>query len=181
MYATGAGLADLYLQEAGLSEHLFKLGLMKSSSCCIDPNTTTQTDKFSKDVVTCALMSGNGNYENRKHPGARANYVMSSPLALLLATLGNVNIDITGDEIQFPDKSVKIADLWPDKDEMIALEYSEVLPKVCSNVFQDLACAFKDEDKRSPVPFLWGDNSLYILKPPYLELPLGKHTTSNQT
>ena len=123
-YATGAGLADLYLDQAGLTNILMKFGLEHSITCCADPNSSTkQTPVLPEQTVTCALLSGNGNYENRRFEGARANYLMSSPLALLLASVGSVRVDLTGDTLTFKDgQVVTISDIWPDRDQLIRLE-----------------------------------------------------------
>ena len=155
-----------------------QFGLEKSTSCCVDPNSKDKTsNNYSKDVITCALLSGNGNYENRKFPGACANYLMSSPLAILLAAAGNVDVDLSQNHINLLNgETLKISDIWPSRSDLINLECKTVLPKVCAAVYKDLStfnCQFEEISVPNNQPFPWNPLSLYILQPPYLELQSG--------
>ena len=179
-YATGAGLADLYLNEAGLSDIFIKFGMVKSVSCCVYQDKTACQLDNSQDIITCALLSGNGNYENRKFPGVKANFLMSSPLALLYAAFGNVNFDLSNNILSQDDgTSLKISDIWPDRKSLIDLECKHVLPNVCYTVFKEFS-SFGSQSETINLPFKdtsfpWTEKSLYITRPPYLDMDTGKN------
>jgi aconitate hydratase len=45
------------------------------------------------DIVACAVLSGNRNFEARVHPLSRGNYLASPPLVVAYALAGTVDID----------------------------------------------------------------------------------------
>ena len=47
------------------------------------------------DLVACAVISGNRNFEARVHPHVKANYLASPILVVAFALAGRVDIDIT--------------------------------------------------------------------------------------
>jgi len=51
------------------------------------------------DLVACAVLSGNRNFEGRVHPSTRANYLASPPLVVAYALAGTVDIDFEKDPI----------------------------------------------------------------------------------
>ena len=53
----------------------------------------------SEDLVACAVLSGNRNFEGRVHPATRANYLASPPLVVAYALAGTVDIDFEKDPI----------------------------------------------------------------------------------
>ena len=169
-------MADLYLSEAGLSDIIVEFGLHKSSSCCVDSRSKS-VFPFPKNAVTCALLSGNGNYENRKFPDARANYLMSSPLAILLAAVGNVDVDLSQTHVTLQSgETLEIGSIWPSRSDLIDLECKVVLPRVCSAVYKDLSTfssQFDQIEVQNNQSFAWNPTSLYILRPPYLEMRPG--------
>ena len=177
-YSTGAGLADLYLDEAGLSDILIEFGLEKSSSCCVDQDNFICKSKLSERVITCAVLSGNGNYENRKFSGAQANFLMSSPLALLFAAFGNITVDMSKNILPLNcGAPLRISELWPDRRTLIELECKHVLPSVCSKVYKEFS-TFSPEFEAVHLPsndnsFPWNLKSLYITRPPFLDMASG--------
>ena len=47
------------------------------------------------DLVVCAVLSGNRNFEARIHPEVKANYLASPPLVVAYALAGRMDIDLT--------------------------------------------------------------------------------------
>ncbi len=67
------------------------------------------------DLVACAVLSGNRNFEARIHPEVKANYLASPPLVVAYALAGRMDIDITTEPLgQDTDgEPVYLADVWP--------------------------------------------------------------------
>lgn len=61
-----------------------------------EPVTKAITDN---DIVACAVLSGNRNFEARVHPLTRGNYLASPPLVVAYALAGNVNVDFDTEPI----------------------------------------------------------------------------------
>jgi len=69
------------------------------------------------DIVACAVLSGNRNFEARVHPLSRGNYLASPPLVVAYALAGTVDIDFEKDPIG-KDKygvDVFLKDIWPSR------------------------------------------------------------------
>lgn len=90
-FHSGGGLASLYLEKLNLQSALSDIGFTTSESCCQTLPVENVAELSKPNLVTCALLSGNGNYECRKFAGAKANYLMSSPLAILLSVVGYID------------------------------------------------------------------------------------------
>ena len=69
------------------------------------------------DIVACAVLSGNRNFEARVHPLSRGNYLASPPLVVAYALAGTVDIDFEktplGKDQQ--GKDVYLTDIWPTR------------------------------------------------------------------
>ena len=56
------------------------------------------------DLVACAVLSGNRNFEARIHPEVKANYLASPPLVVAYALAGRIDIDLESEPLgQTPD------------------------------------------------------------------------------
>lgn len=69
------------------------------------------------DIVACAVLSGNRNFEARVHPLSRGNYLASPPLVVAYALAGNVNVDFEKEPIGKDQngKDVMLSDIWPTR------------------------------------------------------------------
>ena len=100
--APGSKVVTDYLKAAGLIEPLEKIGFyLVGYGCttCIG-NSGPLPDPVSKavdenDMVVCAVLSGNRNFEGRVHPQVRANWLASPPLVVAFALAGTTNINLT--------------------------------------------------------------------------------------
>ena len=87
--APGSKIVTEYLDEAGLTEPLEKLGFnLVGYGCttCIG-NSGPLPSPIAKairdnDLVACSILSGNRNFEGRISPDVRANYLASPPLVV---------------------------------------------------------------------------------------------------
>ena len=73
-----------------------------------------------RDLVACAVLSGNRNFEARIHPEVKANYLASPPLVVAYALAGRMDIDLDTEPLgQEPDgDDVYLADIWPTPQEI---------------------------------------------------------------
>jgi aconitate hydratase len=69
------------------------------------------------DLVVCAVLSGNRNFEGRVHPLSRANYLASPPLVIAYALAGTTNIDFDKEPIGKDKDGIDVffKDIWPTK------------------------------------------------------------------
>ena len=99
--APGSRVVTDYLDEAGLTEPLEKLGFNTvgyGCTTCIG-NSGPLPEPVAKavtegDLVAAAVLSGNRNFEGRINPLVKANYLASPPLVVAYALAGTTDIDL---------------------------------------------------------------------------------------
>ncbi len=179
--APGSKVVTDYLRESGLLPELEKLGFyLVGYGCttCIgnagplpEPIAAGIQDA---DLVACAVLSGNRNFEGRIHPQVRANYLASPPLVVAYALAGRMDLDLYNEPLGQDEKGnpVYLKDIWPRPEE-IRQEIgrsvkSEMFRKQYSEVFEG-----DDRWKTMPTPggelFAWDPNSTYVREAPYFE------------
>jgi aconitate hydratase len=179
--APGSKVVTDYLKESGLLPHLEKLGFyLVGYGCttCIG-NTGPLPEPIAAgiqegDLVACAVLSGNRNFEGRIHPQVRANYLASPPLVVAYALAGRMDIDITTEPLANDQKGtpVYLKDIWPTaeevRDEIGKSVRSEMFKKEYSEVFEG-----DERWKKMPTPqgelFAWDPHSTYVRAAPYFE------------
>ncbi len=170
-YLTAAGLVP-YLEQQRF--HLVGYGC----TTCIG-NSGPLPDDVSRaidsgNLMVCAVLSGNRNFEGRVHPEVRANYLASPPLVVAYALAGTLDLDLTKDPIGAgkDGKPVYLKDIWPTRHEVEqTIEKclkSDMFKSVYADVFQG------DEHWRSlDVPegdlYQWEAASTYVKHPSYFE------------
>ena len=179
--APGSKVVTEYLNEAGLTPHLEKLGFhLVGYGCttCIG-NSGPLPSEISRAVgennlVVCAVLSGNRNFEGRINPDVRANYLASPPLVVAYALAGRMDIDLLNEPIG-RDKSgsdVFLRDIWPSQAEISETVRRTVKPAMFSSKYSDVFSG--DERWRDlPVPtgsrYRWDSSSTYVKNPPFFE------------
>jgi aconitate hydratase len=177
--APGSKVVTRYLEQAGLLEDLEKLHFnVVGYGCttCIGnsgplPDAVAQAVREG-DLVACAVLSGNRNFEGRISPDVRANYLASPPLVVAYALAGRIGIDLKNEPLGFDknDEPVFLKDLWPSRQEIDttvrAALRSDMFKSEYANVYEG------DETWQSmPAPdgatFAWDDDSTYVKLPPY--------------
>ena len=128
--APGSKVVTDYLKDAALLPYLEKLGFgVVAYGCTTCMGAAGPLDAkiedavVSKDLVTCAVLSGNRNFEARVHANLRANYLASPALVVAYALAGTVRTDLTKDPLgkDKDGKPVYLKDLWPSDAEVAAL------------------------------------------------------------
>ena len=120
--APGSKVVTDYLTGGGLLGDLEALGFyLVGYGCttCIG-NSGPLPDEIAaamqkSDVVACAVLSGNRNFEGRIHPQVKVNYLASPPLVVAYALAGKMDIDLTKEPLGIgkDGKPVFLKDIWP--------------------------------------------------------------------
>jgi aconitate hydratase len=179
--APGSKVVTDYLNEAGLTSYLDKLGFnLVGYGCttCIGnsgplPDTIVKAIQ-ENDLIAVAILSGNRNFEGRVHANTRANYLASPPLVVAYAIAGTMDIDLSEEPLGIGSEGneVFLKDIWPTRDEiekvMKLSVKSEMFRREYENVFEG------DEHWKSlTVPggdrYNWGKSSTYIKAAPFFE------------
>ena len=177
--APGSKVVTEYYEQAGLTPYLEALGFYTvgyGCTTCIG-NSGPLPEAVSEavtegDLVACAVLSGNRNFEARIHPEVKANYLASPPLVVAYALAGRMDIDITTEPLGHDPtgEPVYLADIWPSPDEVqetieAAIDRDMFL-STYANVYEG-----EDAWRELPVPtgelFEWEPDSTYVRRPPY--------------
>jgi aconitate hydratase len=179
--APGSRVVTDYFERAGLTPYLEALGFHTvgyGCTTCIG-NSGPLAEEISSaiaggDLVACAVLSGNRNFEARIHPEVKANYLASPPLVVAYALAGRMDVDLLTEPIgQDPDgHDVYLRELWPSSEEI----GQTVARAVSGELFRDrYADVFTgDETWRAlEIPggnlYEWDPSSTYVRKPPYFD------------
>ena len=179
--APGSKVVTNYLKESGLLPYLEKLGFyLVGYGCttCIG-NSGPLPEPIAAgiqegDLVACAVLSGNRNFEGRIHAQVRANYPPPPPLVVAYALAGRMDMDLYSEPLgNDPTGSpVYLKDIWPTPEEI----REEIRKSVKSDMFKKEYGQVFDGDerwKKMPTPegelFAWDPNSTYVREAPYFE------------
>jgi aconitate hydratase len=178
--APGSTVVTDYLEASGLDQSLNGLGFdLVGYGCttCIG-NSGPLPEEISaavneKDLVVCAVLSGNRNFEGRINQDVKANYLASPPLCVAYALAGRMDFDFETEPLgtDGDGNDVFLSDLWPSsqevKDTVAEAVKADMFKKNYANVFEG------DETWRAiKVPegdrYDWPD-STYVRRPPFFE------------
>ena len=176
--APGSRVVTEYYKASGLLEYLDKLGFQivgYGCTTCIG-NSGPLPDAIAKAIednklVTCAVLSGNRNFEGRVNPLTRFNYLASPPLVVAYALAGRMDIDLTKEPLGIGnDGPVFLRDIWPTPQDV----QDEITRSVKSEFFKtQYADVFHGDEfwQKLEVPggetFTWDESSTYVKNPPY--------------
>jgi aconitate hydratase len=179
--APGSKVVTDYLKRAGLIEYLERLRFhLVGYGCttCIGnsgpmPEAIAAAVKQG-DLVACAVLSGNRNFEGRINPVVRFNYLASPPLVVAYALAGTMDFDPERDPLgkDRQGNPVYLRDIWPSPRELAevvgAAIDSAMFRKEYGQVFEG------DEHWRGlKVPegdlFRWQKDSTYVKAPPFFD------------
>ncbi len=180
----GSVVVSKYLQAAGLQSSLDTLGFHIAGYSCATCfggtgpiDATLEEAILEDDVVTCAVVSGNRNFEARIHQAVRGAYLASPPLVVAFALAGRINIDFAIDPIGHNAKgeAVFLKDLWPSNEEIADKMSIAMNPEHYRAVYSMSASEMNplwDGITQASGPlFPWDPQSTYIKAPPFVSDP----------
>ena len=180
-FAPGSRAVTSYIENAGLTEPLDKLGFNLVGYGCttcignsgpLDQPIADAIDQ--NDLTVAAVLSGNRNFEGRVHAQVRAAYLASPPLVVAFALAGRVDIDLTNEPLGTGSdgRPVYLADIWPSREEVDAVMAEAIGPDVFSSNY---ASVFEGDEhwKTMAAPtgdtYAWDPASTYVQKPPFFD------------
>ena len=179
--APGSKVVTEYYDKAGLTPYLEELGFHTvgyGCTTCIG-NSGPLPEEISRgiqqgDLVACAVLSGNRNFEARIHAEVKANYLASPPLVVAYALAGRMDVDLSSEPIGVGSggEDVYLSDIWPSPAEVSEAIAATVGEEMFRSTYADVYAG--DETWRAlPVPegelFAWEPGSTYVRRPPYFE------------
>ncbi|MBU0944106.1 MAG: aconitate hydratase AcnA [Proteobacteria bacterium] len=178
--APGSKVVTEYLEKTGLQEALDGLGFhLVAYGCttCIGnsgplPEEVKET-VAANDLLVCAVLSGNRNFEGRIHPQVQASWLASPPLVVAYALAGTTRIDLSRDPIGFggDGEVVYLRDIWPSDTEIADLLQTvsrDMFTREHSTIFQGDA-AWRGIECSSGATFAFAADSTYIQLPPFFD------------
>ncbi|HYI75769.1 MAG TPA: aconitate hydratase [Gaiellaceae bacterium] len=183
--APGSKVVTEYYDKAGLTPYLEELGFHTVGYGCttcignsgpLPPEISAAVD--AGDLVVCAVLSGNRNFEARIHPEVKANYLASPPLVVAYALAGSMDVDLVTEPLGVGSdgEDVFLSDIWPTAEEVRETVAGTIGEEMFRSTYADVFTG--DDTWRSlPVPegelFAWDPESTYVRRPTYFEgMPL---------
>lgn len=184
--APGSKAVALYLDEAGLTPELDKLGFGVVAFACTTCNGMSgaldpviQQEIIERDLYATAVLSGNRNFDGRIHPYAKQAFLASPALVVAYAIAGTIRFDIEKDVLGLDTsgKEIRLADLWPSDDEIDAVVAASVKPEQFRKVYTPMFARVVDDGSKVSPLYDWRPQSTYIRRPPYWEGALAGERT----
>ncbi len=179
--APGSQVVTDYLNKAGLSPYLDKLGFnLVGYGCttCIG-NSGPLADNINNaildnDILVTSVLSGNRNFEGRISPVVKANYLASPPLVVAYAIAGNMNFDMYKNSLgkDKEGKEVYLKDIWPTnkeiEDTLLTCLNADMFKRRYNNVAQGPK-EWQDINVEPGSIYDWDDGSSYVKRPPFFD------------
>ena len=179
--APGSKVVSEYYRASGLDRYLDELGFNTvgyGCTTCIG-NSGPLPEPISAavaegDLVVCAVLSGNRNFEARIHGEVKANYLASPPLVVAYALAGRMDVDLVNEPLgQGSDgEDVFLRDLWPSRDEIDRVIGKSVQGEMFSSTYADVFTGderWRALDTPEGELYEWDPASTYVQLPPYFE------------
>jgi aconitate hydratase len=188
----GSRVVSKYLEASGLQPYLDRLGFnVAGYSCgtCVGAsgpiNPVLEKNITDGNVVACAVLSGNRNFESRIHPAVRAAFLSSPPLVVAFAIAGTVDIDMDTQPLGTGSngESGFMRDVWPSPAEIEQALTLASNPEFYSEFYGgDVAAKsplWRAIPHASGEIYPWENNSEYIKEPPFLDRDLRQNALSD--
>ncbi len=179
--APGSQVVTDYLNKAGLSPYLDKLGFnLVGYGCttCIG-NSGPLADNINNaildnDLLVTSVLSGNRNFEGRISPVVKANYLASPPLVVAYAIAGNMNFDMYKDSLgkSKEGNEVYLKDIWPTNKEIEDTLLTSLNADMFKSRYENVAQGPKEWQDINIAPgsiYEWDDGSSYVKRPPFFD------------
>jgi aconitate hydratase len=179
--APGSKVVTDYFDRAGLTPYLEALGFHTvgyGCTTCIG-NSGPLPEQVSAaiaeaDLVACAVLSGNRNFEARVHPEVKANYLASPPLVIAYALAGRMDVDLVTEPLGHDanGEPVFLSEVWPSPQEVRETVDGAIGREMFERTYADVYTG-DPEWRELPVPegalFAWETSSTYVRQPPYFD------------
>jgi aconitate hydratase len=179
--APGSKVVSNYLQSSGLIDDLDALGFNIVGFGCttcignsgpLDPNIDAAVRE--NDLLGCAVLSGNRNFEGRIHPLVRMNYLASPPLVVAYALAGNLDVDLLNDPLGHDThgQPVYLRDIWPNQAEIQEIVASNIDSTMFRSSYDTVFQGddnWRGLDTPTGQTFAWQPDSTYVRNPPYFD------------
>jgi aconitate hydratase len=179
--APGSRVVTDYLQQAALLDELASIGFnLVGYGCttCIGNSGPLKPEISAAiragDLIGCAVLSGNRNFDGRVHPEVKMNFLASPPLVVAYALAGSLDVDLQSEPLGAGTggRSIYLRDVWPEPAEVA----DTVRRHINSEMFQrSYSGVFTGDERwqRIAVPagniYAWDAKSTYVKNPPYFE------------
>ncbi|MBP9707542.1 MAG: aconitate hydratase AcnA [Oligoflexales bacterium] len=177
--APGSKVVSDYLEASGLQTQLDQLGfnlIGYGCTTCIGNSGPLKSEISQaiqkEDLVVCAVLSGNRNFEGRISPDIKANYLASPPLVVAYAIAGSIHINLEKDPIGHDKngKAVFLRDVWPSNAEISETLKKSLTPEMFrsryANVFTG-PTQWQNIKTSTGFTYKWNSKSTYVQNPPY--------------
>jgi aconitate hydratase len=178
--APGSKVVTEYYARSGLDTYLDELGFnLVGYGCttCIG-NSGPLPDAIGEaitegELIVCAVLSGNRNFEARIHGDVKANYLASPPLVVAYALAGRMDIDLINEPLgEGTDGPVYLRDIWPTAAEIDETITASIDGAMFKRSYGDVY-AGDERWQALEIPsgnlYDWQDESTYIRRPPYFD------------
>ncbi len=179
--APGSKVVSDYLDKAGLTKYLDKLGFNTvgyGCTTCIG-NSGPLDDWISNEITkhnltVCSVLSGNRNFEGRVHQHVKANFLASPPLVVAYALAGNINKNLVSEPVakSKDGKDIFLKDLWPSNEEINTLLNSSLSADMFKKRYKEIYEGdqnWKAIKSNNDMTYNWSATSTYIKHPPFFE------------
>jgi aconitate hydratase len=179
--APGSKVVTQYYDKAGLTPYLEELGFYTvgyGCTTCIGnsgPLPEAISNAVSEgELVVCAVLSGNRNFEARIHPEVKANYLASPPLVVAYALAGRMDLDVATEPLGTgaDGEDVYLADVWPSPEDVQRTIEASIGEEMFRSTYADVFTG-NETWRELPVPagelFAWEELSTYVRRAPYFD------------
>jgi len=177
----GSRVVTDYLNRAGLMGDLEALGFYTAGygcQTCIGNSGPLKAEISDAvrvgDVIACAVLSGNRNFEGRVHPEVKMNFLASPPLVVAYALAGTLDLDLYTEPLGTgrDGRPVYLRDIWPGP-----AEIQEVIVKSVSSAMfkKSYSSVFAGDELWNAIAvpqdkvYAWDSASTYVKNPPYFD------------
>jgi len=179
--APGSRVVTDYLQKAQLLDELASIGFnLVGYGCttCIGNSGPLKPEISAAikagDLIGCAVLSGNRNFDGRVHPEIKMNFLASPPLVVAYALAGALDVDLNTEPLgrSADGRSVYLRDIWPAPAEIA----DTVQRHISSDMFRrSYGSVFTGDERWQAIAvpagkiYSWDAKSTYVKNPPYFD------------
>jgi aconitate hydratase len=179
--APGSKVVTDYLEKADLLDDLAALGFYTvgyGCTTCIGNSGPLKPEiaeaVVRNNIVGCAVLSGNRNFEGRIHPMVQMNFLASPPLVVAYALAGTMHLNLLKDPLgnDAGGQALYLRDIWPTQKEIQDFISRNVNSKMFKSSYASVFAGdrnWNSLDVPSGEIYSWDPDSTYVKNPPYFE------------